>query len=156
MGLLRIVGRKARLGDVLRALALVSSGWVVFTIVHDAAAYILSVRLHTLVVGLLGNGGLVASVTYLASVARPGPRGRFVLAWAAAIGVLVAAFAAAGRLATRQAGTPQLDYDVAMPIAGVTGPASDLDSYLGSVREGFENAEQKAEEERRNLQTARP
>jgi pSer/pThr/pTyr-binding forkhead associated (FHA) protein len=156
MGLLRIVGRKARLGDVLRALAVVSSGWVVFTIVHDAAAYVLGVRLHSLVVGLLGSGGLVASVAYLASIARPGPRRRFFLAWSAAIAFLVAAFAAAGRLAARQAGTPQLDYDVAMPIAGVTGPASDLDRYLGSLRTDFQAAEKNAEEERRALQPSRP
>ncbi len=153
MGLLRIVGRQARLGDVLRALALVSVGWVVFTLVEGATAYALSVRLHALLVSLLGTGGAVASTAYLASVARRGPNGRFLLAWAAAIGVLTLGLGAAGRLAARQAGIPQLDYDVSMPIAGMTGPASDLDTYLGRVRTGFETARRAAEENRRDLQT---
>jgi FHA domain len=153
MGLLRIVGRKARMSEVLRALALVSAGWVAFTLVEGASAYLLSVRLHSLLVGLLGSGGLVATVAYLASVARPGPRGRFFLAWAAVISVLLLGAVGAGRLATRQAGIPQLDYDVSMPVAGLTGPARDLDSYLGTVRSGFETAQRAAEENRRSLQT---
>jgi FHA domain len=155
MGLLRIVGRQARIGDVLRALALVSFGWVLFTLVEGATAYVLPVRLHALFVSLLGTGGAVASTAYLASLARPGPNGRFLLAWAAAIGALTLGLGAAGRLAARQAGIPQLDYDVSMPIAGVTGPASDLDTYLDKVRSGFEKARRAAEENRRDLQTRR-
>ena len=55
MGLLRIVGRKARIGDVLRALALVSAGWVVFTLVEGVTVYVLSVRVHSLLVGPHGE-----------------------------------------------------------------------------------------------------
>lgn len=155
IGLLRIVGRRARVSDALRALALVSWGWVLLTFLMEAASYGLSVRAHGVLTALLGPGGAAVTVAYLASVARPGPRRRFFVTWVVAIAVLLAGFAGAGRLAARQAGTPQLDYDVRTPIAGVTGPASHVDRYLDALRADFSVAAGRAEEERRHSEATR-
>jgi len=156
IGLLRIVGRRARVGDALRALAVVSWGWVLLTLLDGAASYALSVPAHGMLEALLRNGGVVVTIAYLASVGRAGPSRRFFAVWAAAIALLLAAFGAAGRLAARQAGVPQLDYDVSVPLAGVTGPATGLDRYLDGVRADFAAAEQRAEEDRQSARAAHP
>jgi len=155
IGLLRIVGRRARLSDALRALAFVSWAWVLLTIVLEAASYGLSVRVHAVVTALLQSGGSAATIAYLASLARRGPRRRFFITWAAAVGVLLAGFSAVSHLAARQAGMPQLDYEVRMPIAGMAGPASDLDRFLDQVRADFDSAEESAVEERRESEASR-
>jgi hypothetical protein len=96
------------------------------------------------------------TIAYLASVGRAGRGRRFFAVWAAAIAVLLVGFNAAGRLAARQAGTPQLDYDLGVPIGGGTGPASGLDAYLEGVRADFTVAEQRAEEDRQTSHPAHP
>lgn len=156
IGLLRIVGRRAPVGEALGALALVGWGWVLLALAIDAANYVLSVGAHGLVTMLLGNAAVVVTVASLASLGRSGPRGRFFLAWAAAIAILLAGFTAAGSLAARQAGSPQPDYDVKVPIAGVTGPATDLEGYLAAMRADFTVAEERAAEERRRSEAPRP
>lgn len=103
---------------------------------------------------LLGNGGLAIAIAYLAAVGRPGPRRRFFAAWAAAIAILLAGVNGAGRLAARQKGEPQLDYDLDVPLAGVTGPSTDLDGFLGAVGADFATADRKAQEERRRFKPA--
>jgi len=155
VGMLRVVGRRARVSDSLRALAIVSWGWVLVVLLAYATSYALSVAVHGAFTTLLMSASLIVSVAYLASVARPGPRRRFFLTWLAATGLLLAGFYSAGNLAARQAGTPQVDYDVAVPIGTWTGPASDLDRHLEVVRENFKAAERRAEEDR-NSQSARP
>lgn len=157
VGLLRIAGRRARVRDALRALALVSWGWVLLALLETSASYALTVSAHGLLSLLLPNAGLALSVAYLASVGRrAGHPRRFFATWAAVMAVLLAGFNAAGRLAARQAGNPQLSYEVNVPIAGVTGPASDLERYLERVRADFNAAERDAEDERRTSQAARP
>ena len=44
---------------------------------------------------------------------------------------------------------------LAMPIAGVTGPASHVDRYLDALRADFNAAEGRAEDERRRSETTR-
>lgn len=155
IGLLRIVGRRVRVGDALRSLAAVIWGWVLLTLLDEATSYGLTVWAHGVVSALLRQGGVVVTFAYLASVGRPGPRWRFFLVWAAAIAVMLVGFGAAGRLAVRQMGTPQVDYDVKVPIAGVTGPATDLDSFLTAVRADFSTAADHAEEEHRRSNASR-
>jgi hypothetical protein len=157
IGLLRIAGRRARVRDALRALALVSWGWALIALLEAAASYGLSVAAHDMLTALLYNGGLVFTVAYLASVARrAGHSRRFFATWAAVMAVVLVGFNAAGRLAARQAGTPRLNYDVSVPIAGVTGPATDLDRYLDGVRTDFTAAERRAAEDRRSSQSPHP
>jgi hypothetical protein len=156
IGLLRIVGRRARVSQALRAFSLVSWGWVLLLLVNEASSYLLTVPAHGVVSDLLQSVGVVLSVASLASVARRGPRRRFFLAWAVAIAFLLAGFGGAARLAMRQAGVPQVDYDVAVPVAGVTGPASSLDVYLQAVGRDFGEAERHAEEDHRRSESAGP
>jgi pSer/pThr/pTyr-binding forkhead associated (FHA) protein len=149
IGLLRIAGRKARVSDALRTLAFVSWGWVFLTIFVAAASYALSVQAHAALAALLQKGATVLTIASLASIARPGPRLRFFAAWAAAVAVVMAGFGAIGALAARQAGMPELDYDVVPPILGRAGTAADLDGYLHAVGEDFATAEERAADERR-------
>lgn len=154
VGLLRIAGRRLRLRDTLRALAVVCGGWALVEAFTQAAAYALSVPAHGVLDGVLSGTAAAVSLAYLASVGRAGRRRRFFLAWVAATGALVIAMSAVERLAARQAGTPALDYDVAVPVYGLTGPAADLEGYLALVRGDFEAGARQAEEERRQLQAA--
>jgi len=151
VGLLRIAGRRARVRDALRGLALVSWGWVLLVLVDTSASYLLGVSAHGLLSLFLWNAGLAVSFAALASVARrAGRTRRFFAAWAAVVAVLLAGFHAAGRLAARQAGTPRLDFEMNVPIGGMTGPANDLDRYLEGVRADFGAAERRAAEDRRS------
>jgi hypothetical protein len=154
MGLLRIVGRRVSASAALRALALVSWGWLAIDLVERAASYVLSVGVHGMLSTFLTSGSLVATMAFLASVGRRGPRRRFLLVWITAIGLLVLGFNGAARLAARQAGAPRVDYAVSVPLAGVSGPATDLDEYIEGVHADFSVAERHAAEERR-LQTPR-
>ena len=118
-------------------------------LVLAASAYVLSVRAHALLAALLQVAATVVIIASLACIARPGPRLRFFATWAAAVTVVTAAFGAVGALAARQAGMPELDYEVQAPVLGLTGPASDLESYLRVVGEDFATAENRAAEELR-------
>jgi len=149
VGLLRIVGREARVSQSLRALAFVSWGSLFLRLVLAASAYALSVRAHALLAALLQTVATVVIVASLACIARPGPRLRFFATWAAAVTVVMAAFGAIGALAARRAGMPELDYEFQAPALGVTGPASDLESYLRVVGEDFAVAENRAADELR-------
>jgi FHA domain len=154
IGLLRIAGRKARVGDALRAIALVSWGSTLLKLVLVAATYALSVRMHVALAGILQSAATVVTIAGLACIARPGPRLRFFATWAAAVAVVIVGFSALGALAARQAGMPQLDYDVGAPILGLTGPASDLDGFLRTVGEDFATADRRAADERRRSEAS--
>jgi hypothetical protein len=154
IGLLRIVGRKARVSDALRSLALVGWGWVFLEIVLTVSPYALSVRAHAALMVGLRVGGTIVTVASLASVARPGARLRFFATWAAAVAVVLVGFGVLGALAERQAGMPALDYAVAVPVLGLTGPASDLEGYLRAVGKDFATAEERAADERRRSDAA--
>lgn len=156
IGILRIVGRRARLSDALRALAVVSWGWVLLGLLTRAAQYGLSVAAHTALETVVGSLGGVVTLAYLASVAHTGRRGRFFLTWVAGAGALAVASHAANRLVARQSGVPQVDYDVAVPLAGATGPARELDPYLEDVRATFGKAAERARDERLRSRAARP
>lgn len=155
MGLLRIVGRRGRLTEGMRAFAVVTWAWVVVSVAMEAASYGLSVSAHGILGVVVASGLMAASIAYLAGVSRPGPRRRFFLAWMAVAGLFVAALEAAADLSARQAGTPSVDYDVARPVAGITGPATDLEPYLDGVRAKFRVAAEHAAEERQRSDAAR-
>jgi hypothetical protein len=155
IGLLRIVRRRARLTQTLRALALVGWGWVLLTALTRASWYLLSVQAQDLLASALAVAGVAVSVAYLASTARRGPLLRFFLAWAAVVVLVTAGVAGAGQLAARQSGTPQVDYDMEVPIAGWSGPGSSLDAYLADVRADYDRAERRAADERRYSDAAR-
>jgi hypothetical protein len=155
VGLLRIVGRKARVSDALSTLALLSWGSVLLSLVLVVSSYALSVRAHALLVVVIQVVATIIIVASLASTARPGPRLRFFATWSAVVALLIVGFGAVGALASRQAGMPELDYEVAVPVLGLTGPASDLESYLRVVGEDFDTAEKGAADELRRSEAAR-
>jgi hypothetical protein len=155
VGLLRIGGRRVRLSETLRALAVVAGGWTVLALVEIALPYVTAVGAHETTEALLRLGGASATVAYLASVSRPGPRHRFLLAWGGASGLLALAFYLVGSLAARQAGTPDPRYEVSVPLRGFAGPVSDLESYLERVRVRFASAQREAEEERVRAESTR-
>jgi hypothetical protein len=155
MGILRVVGRRAPFRGGLRAFAIVAWTWVLVTIAMEALSYGLSVSAHGVALAVVGCAVPAASVAFLASLSRPGPRRRFFLAWMGAAGLFVAALQAAAALAARQAGTPAVDYAAAPPLAGLTGPAADLEPYLDGVRKTFRLAAERAAEERQRSDAAR-
>jgi hypothetical protein len=156
VGLLRVAGRRLGIGEALRALALVSLGFVLLSLLESATYYVLSVRAHSVLSTILTGLGLVATISYLASLARPGPKRRFVAMWATAVALLLIAFGAAGSIASRQAGAARVDPDVRVPIAGQVGPSTELGPFLEGVLDDFETAQQAAENERRQLEASGP
>lgn len=156
VGLLRVAGRRLGIGEALRALALVSLGFVVLSLIESVTYYLLSVRAHSLLSTLLTGTALVATISFLASLARPGPKARFAAIWAGAVAVLLMAFGAAGSIAARQAGAARVDPDVRVPIAGQAGPSTELAPFLESMLDDFETAQQAAENERRQLEASGP
>jgi hypothetical protein len=149
IGLLRVVGRKARFSQALRALALVAWGSALLRLVLAASTYALSIRAHAFLASVLQAAATVVIIASLACVARPGPRLRFFAMWAAAVTVVIGAVVAIEALAARQVGMPELDYGVNAPILGITGPASDLETYLRILNEDFAAAEDRAADELR-------
>ncbi|HEY6553080.1 MAG TPA: FHA domain-containing protein, partial [Vicinamibacteria bacterium] len=149
VGLLRVVGRKVRVSDALSTLCLLSWGSVLVSLVLLGSTYALSVRAHSVLVSVVQVVATVVIVASLASIARPGPRLRFFASWAAIVTLMMVGFGAVGALAARQAGMPELDYGVAVPILGLTGPATDVETYLRVAGEDFASAENGAADELR-------
>jgi hypothetical protein len=131
-------------------------GFAVVSFLESATYYVLSVRAHSFVSTLLTGLALVATVSFLASLSRPGPKARFAAIWAAVVAVLLMAFGAAGSIASRQAGVARVDSDVRVPIGGRTGPSTELAPFLEGVLDDFETAQQAAENERRQLEASGP
>jgi len=154
VGVLRIVGRRVRLAETLRALAVVGAGWGLVQLVEIALPYLTGVAVHRVCEALLRIAALGLTVAYLASVGRAGPRRRFFLAWCAAAGVLAVAFYLVGSMAARQTGVPDVRYDASVPVLSFAGPASELDPYLEKVRGSFASAQEEAEEERIRAEAA--
>jgi hypothetical protein len=148
-GLLRVVRRKARVSDALRSMAVVSWTWVLLAVLLRGTAYLLPVSWHSLFQTLLTGATSAVTIGYLATTARRGPNRRFFLVWAGAIAVVVTAFAGAAHLTARQTGAPQVDHEMQMPVAGFSGPTTDLDRYLDGLRSDYAAAERAAAEERR-------
>lgn len=148
-GMLRVVHRRTHVGDALRSFAVVSWAWVAVGVVQSASAYLTTVSLHGLLNGLLASVAGAGTVAYLAATTRPGPNRRFYLAWLGAMALVIGAFMAAGHFAGRQNGTPVVDHDLLVPVAGFSGPAADLDRYIEGLRSDYAVAERAAAEERR-------
>ena len=154
LGLLRIGGRRVRLADTMYVLALFSWSRLLIGAALIAAFYVLPPRALGTLTSVLGTANVVLFTAWMASLGRTQRRRRFFLAWTAALAVLAVGVAAAGRLAHRQSGSPDTDYLVMVPLAGLSGPASTPDAYFDGLRRDFGAASAEAAEELRRT-TAR-
>jgi uncharacterized membrane protein YeaQ/YmgE (transglycosylase-associated protein family) len=132
---LKVIGRRVRMADTLRALGLLA--WLVpaTDIVLLVAYYPLSPSQFALLQLALGAATGATTVAVLASVRRE-PRSRtFTLAWAGTVLVFVAGFMAIAAMTSRQRGQPNVDLKLQAPLAGYAGRTESLDAYLGAVRQ---------------------
>jgi hypothetical protein len=140
LGVLRIAGRRPDLGDTLRGLAFAIAMGPLASLAALVTYYVLPSGPAAFLAAVLGGAAVVAAVVHLAALGRRGPSGHFRLAWAAAATVLVLAGHAAKRLEEARSGTPRTSYEVQVPLAGLTGPASGVDGYLEEVKASLSRA----------------
>jgi hypothetical protein len=148
LGVLKAVGRRIRLADTLRAVALVLLVGAGLRALALAVYYALPSPAYGTVNGLLTGLTTVIIFSYLAGVRRS-PSRRFRLVWALAIAALSLGLVATARLAARRTGVPAVDHHVQMPLGGVVGPSRDVDAYLHRVEEAARTAADAAEGVRR-------
>jgi hypothetical protein len=141
---LKVVGRRVRLADTLRALGLLS--WLVpaTNVVLLVAYYPLSPSQYALFQLGLGAVAAAATVAVLASVRREPRSSAFTLGWAAIVLVFVAGFMAISAMTSRERGLPDVDLNLQAPLAGYAGRAESFDDYLGAVRQASEAGPQAA------------
>lgn len=144
LGVLKAVGRRIRIADTLRAVAVVIAVPVGLQALTFAAYYATTDTAYGVVDGLLSGLAAVFIVTYVASVRRR-PSRRFRLLWATALAVLVVGLSATTRLAARRTGTPAVDHHVQMPLGRLVGPSRPIEPYLERVNEAAQAAARAAE-----------
>ena len=135
---LKVIGRRVRLADTLRALGLLS--WLVpaANVVLLAAYYPLSPSRYALFQLGLGAVTAAATVAALASVRREPRSVAFTLGWAGTVLVFVAGFMAIQAMTSRERGQPNVDLNLQAPVAGYAGRSESFDDYLGAVRRASE------------------
>jgi hypothetical protein len=148
LGMLKAAGRRVRMADTLKALALMT--WVALAadVVSQASYYALPVAGHSLVDELLGSAVLVWATVHVASLRKPGPRRRFQVAWGAVAAALVLGIHATTQLDAQRSGQPQAGHHVQVPLGSYAGPARGLDGYQARVQAAAEEAARRAEEVR--------
>ncbi len=146
LGMLRVVGRRVRIADTLKGLALVLAASTLVQILNLAAYYVLSVGAHQMFVGATGAASSLAAIVYLAGLRRPGHPWRFRLAWGAVAFLLLAGASVASRLEARRTGTPAVDHSVLPPLGGLVGPARPLARHWTRLESEAEAAGRKAAE----------
>jgi hypothetical protein len=144
LGVLKAVGRRIRIADTLRAIAIVIVVSVGMEALTFFAYYATTATAFGVVSGLLSGLWTVFMVTYLAGVRRKASR-RFRILWATALAVLVLGMTATTHLAARRTGAPAVDHHVQMPLAGLVGPSRPVDRYLARVGEATQAAARAAD-----------
>jgi hypothetical protein len=135
---LKVIGRRVRLADTLRALGLLS--WLVpaTNVVLLVAYYPLSPSQYALFQLGIAAVAAAAAVAVLASVRREPRSAVFTLGWAGTVLVFVAGFMAISAATSRQRGQPNVDLNLQAPLAGYAGRAESFEDYLGAVRQASE------------------
>jgi hypothetical protein len=138
---LKVIGRRVRMADTLRALALLT--WLVSAlgVVFLAAYYPLAPSQLTLFQGTLAAVAAAVGVAILASVRREPRSLAFTAGWAAAVLVVIAGLATMAAMNSRQTGEPSVDLNLQAPIAGYAGRAESFDDYLSAVRSAARSSE---------------
>jgi hypothetical protein len=144
LGVLRLAGRRMRIADTLRALALVAWAYALATVVLALLYYALPAGAHGQVAALAGTALMVWSVVFLASLRRPGPGRLFRIAWGVAALALVAGMQTVGSLAQRRMGMPQVDHELQPPLGPLAGPNRPMGTYLDALGTASEAAARNA------------
>lgn len=144
LGVLKAVGRRIRIADTLRAVAVVIAVAAGLQALAFVSYYATTATIYSVVSGLISGLMTVFMVTYAASVRRRSSR-RFRVLWATAVSVLVLGMGATTRLAARRTGTPAVDHYVQMPLGRVVGPSRAIEPYLERVEAAAQAAAQAAE-----------
>jgi hypothetical protein len=131
---LKVIGRRVRMADTMRALA--RTVWLVpaLSMVSLAAYYPLSPSQLDLLEGVLSTGVLAVSLAGLASVRREPRSLAFTAGWAGAVFLGILGLATVAALNSRQTGEPSVDLNLQPPVAGYAGRAESFDEYLRAVR----------------------
>jgi len=131
---LKVIGRRVRMADTLRAVGLLA--WLA-----PAAQVLLLVAWYPLTPSQYalfqtGVGAVAAALSFaaLASVRREPRSYLFSLGWAATVLLIVVGFMALSAEGNRKRGQPNVDLKLQAPIAGYAGRAESLDAFLGALR----------------------
>jgi hypothetical protein len=131
---LKVIGRRLRFTDSLRALALLSWLFPAIGVASLAAYYPLTPSAHNWFVGLLGAVAASYAVAVLAGLRREPRSWRFTAGWTALSLLAILGLASVMALGSIERGEPLIDLDLQAPIAGYAGRAESLDEYLAAIR----------------------
>lgn len=131
---LKVIGRRVRMADTMRALGRLA--WLVpaLGIASLAGYYPLSPSQFALFEGVLVALVAAVSVAVLASVRREPRSLAFTSGWAGAVLLVIAGLATLASMSDRQRGEPSVDLGLQAPLAGYAGRAETLDDYLRAIR----------------------
>ena len=146
LGFLRVAGRRVRIADTLRALAVVTLVFAGSRAVFTAGYYALPSGAFATVKDVVEIALTVWAVVYLAALRRAGRSLWFRATWAGATLALIGGLQLVGTLAQRRMGMPQADHHVQPPVASITGPHRPLDAYFDRLGEASNVAAEHAAE----------
>jgi hypothetical protein len=141
---LRFSGRRLRLADTLRAVAWLTWLWPAMAVVSSVTYYVLPGGAQGLLEGLVPGLLIVISVVHVAALRRAPPGRTFRLAWAAGVTALLAGYWGSTAWSMKKMGSPDVDYEVQMPLGSVTGPVRPLEDYFEAVSREARVAEEAA------------
>jgi len=144
---LKVIGRRLRFTDSLRAMALLSWLFPAISVASLAAYYPLTPSAHNWFVGLLGAFAASYAVAVLAGLRREPRSWRFTAGWTFLSLLAILGLASMMALGSVERGEPLFDLDMQAPIAGYAGEAESLDDYLKAVRSAAARASDSAREQ---------
>jgi hypothetical protein len=131
---LKVIGRRLRFADAVRATAFLAWLLPALTVTSQAAYYPLSPQAHSIFDGLLVAAAVSFSLAALASLRREPRSLTFTAAWAAVSLAAILGLTSVASLSDAESGKPAIDLDLQAPIAGYAGSAGNLDDYLAAIR----------------------
>jgi hypothetical protein len=131
---LKVIGRRLRFADAVRAVAFLAWLLPAFTVASLATYYPLSPQLHSAFDSLLVAAAFSFACAALAGLRREPRSLIFTASWAAVSLAAILGLASVVSLNDAQNGTPTVDLELQAPIAGYAGAAETLDDYMAAIR----------------------